>query len=119
MKPVSDTGRLLWHRLGAKTTELIHEHVHVEALHDDLETLVVDADLLEAVLGSQKAGVKLWEFETGGKVFSSPAIGPDGTVYVGSTDKKLYAIATDSKGLADSPWPMFGQNPQHTGRATH
>ena len=56
MKPVSDTGRLLWHRLGAKTTELIHEHVHVEALHDDLETLVVDADLLEAVLGSQKAG---------------------------------------------------------------
>jgi len=92
VKPVSDTGRLLWHRLGAKTTELIHEHVHVEALHDDLETLVVDADLLEAVLGSQKAGVKLWEFETGGYVRSSPAIGSDGTVYVGSWDNKLYAI---------------------------
>ncbi|SVC28949.1 uncharacterized protein METZ01_LOCUS281803, partial [marine metagenome] len=29
---------------------------------------------------------------------------------------KLYAIKTDSKGLAKSPWPMFGQNARHTGR---
>jgi len=73
----------------------------------------------------QKPGTVLWEFETGGSVESSPAIGPDGTVYVGSAtadpfapaDKKLYAIKTDSKGLAKSPWPMFGQNAQHTGRA--
>ena len=35
---------------------------------------------------------KLWEFETGDAVYSSPAIGSDGTVYVGSYDKKLYAI---------------------------
>ncbi|SVC39574.1 uncharacterized protein METZ01_LOCUS292428, partial [marine metagenome] len=28
----------------------------------------------------------LWEFETGGGVDSSPAIGSDGTVYVGSDD---------------------------------
>jgi outer membrane protein assembly factor BamB len=34
-------------------------------------------------------GIKLWEFETGGKVTSSPAIGSDGTVYVGSYDNKL------------------------------
>ena len=52
VRPVSNTGRLLWHRLGAKTIELIHENVHVEAVHDDLETLIVAADLLEAVLGS-------------------------------------------------------------------
>ncbi len=64
-----------------------------------------------------KSGVKLWEFETGGVEYSSPAIGADGTVYIGSYDKKLYAIKTDSKGLAKSPWPMRGQNPQHTGRA--
>ena len=38
------------------------------------------------------AGTKLWEFETGGDVGSSPAIGSDGTVYVGSVDGKLYAI---------------------------
>ena len=65
-----------------------------------------------------KTGVKLWEFETGGIVESSPAIGSDGTVYVGSKDKKLYAIITESKGPAKSPWPMFGQNAQRTGRAS-
>ena len=59
----------------------------------------------------------LWEFETGGLVSSSSAIGSDGTVYVGSSDKKLYAIKTDSKGSAQSPWPMRGQNARHTGRA--
>ena len=64
-----------------------------------------------------KTGVKLWEFETGSNVTSSPVIGSNGTVYVGSLDKKLYAIKTDSKGLAKSPWPMRGQNAQHTGRA--
>ncbi|MBL67697.1 MAG: hypothetical protein CMO74_04470 [Verrucomicrobiales bacterium] len=62
------------------------------------------------------SGVKLWEFATGDDVYSSPAIGSDGTVYVGSDDKKLYAIKTDSKGLAKSPWPMRGQNARHTGR---
>jgi hypothetical protein len=41
---------------------------------------------------AQKPGTVLWEFETGGNVYSSPAIGPDGTVYVGSHDNKLYAI---------------------------
>ena len=74
-----------------------------------------DDNKLYAING--KSGVKLWEFETGAPVTSSPAIGSAGTVYVGSMDKKLYAIKTDSKGLAKSPWPMRGQNPQHTGRA--
>jgi outer membrane protein assembly factor BamB len=39
-----------------------------------------------------KIGTPIWEFETGGNVLSSPAIGSDGTVYVGSADNKLYAI---------------------------
>ena len=63
-----------------------------------------------------KTGIKLWEFKTRGWVDSSPAIGSDGTVYVGLNDTKLYAIKTDSKGPAKSPWPMFGQNAQRTGR---
>jgi hypothetical protein len=41
----------------------------------------------------KKPGAVLWEFETGGVVFSSPAIGSDGTVYVGSVDKKPVAHA--------------------------
>ena len=64
-----------------------------------------------------KPGSVLWEFKTGGGLTSSPAIGSDGTVYVGSEDYKLYAIKTESLGLAKSPWPMRGQNARHTGRA--
>lgn len=52
LKPSTGTGRLLWHQLGAKTIELIHANVHVDAVRDDLDTLVLDADLLEAVLGN-------------------------------------------------------------------
>ena len=70
----------------------------------------------EQAKATSKPVAVLWEFETGGNVYSSPAIGSDGTVYGGSEDNKLYAIKTDSKGLAKSPWPMRGQNPQHTGR---
>ena len=33
-----------------------------------------------------------WAFSTGGWVESSPALGMDGTAYVGSFDGKLYAI---------------------------
>ncbi|MEW6620109.1 MAG: PQQ-binding-like beta-propeller repeat protein [bacterium] len=40
-------------------------------------------------------GTKKWEFETGDSVESSPAIGVDGTIYVGSHDHKLYAINPD------------------------
>ena len=54
VKPATATGRLLWHGLGAKTIELIHQNVHVDAIRDDLETLVVDAELLELTLGTKK-----------------------------------------------------------------
>ena len=36
-----------------------------------------------------KTGTKIWEFETGNDVRSSPAIGSDGIVYVGSLTKAL------------------------------
>ena len=33
-----------------------------------------------------------WSVELGADVDSSPVIGPDGTIYVGSDDGKLYAL---------------------------
>ena len=80
-------------------------------------TVYVGSDDKKLYAINGKSGVKVWELVTGSFVGSSPAIGSDGTVYVGSKDKKLYAIKTDSKGPAKSPWPMRGQNAQHTGRA--
>ena len=63
VKPSTGTGRLLWHSLGPKTVDLIQRHVHVTALRDDLETLVLDADVLEAVLGAPDPEKKSKEIE--------------------------------------------------------
>jgi type I restriction enzyme, R subunit len=63
VQPTSGTGRLVWHALGAKTIELIHQNVHIDAVRDDLETLVVDAELLEAILGSPDPAKRAKEFE--------------------------------------------------------
>ena len=50
-----------------------------------------------SALGQElKPGDVICEFETGDVVGSSPAIGSDGTIYVGSWDKNLYAINPDS-----------------------
>ncbi|UCG43674.1 MAG: PQQ-like beta-propeller repeat protein [candidate division WOR-3 bacterium] len=40
-------------------------------------------------------GTLLWSYGTGGDVRSSPAIGPDGVVYVGSLDSCLHAVNPD------------------------
>jgi type I restriction enzyme, R subunit len=55
VQPSSGHGKLIWHSLGAKTIELIHQNVHVDTIRDDLDTLVLDADLLEAVLSNPEA----------------------------------------------------------------
>lgn len=63
VKPVTATGQLLWHRLGEKTIELIHKNVKVDAVHDDLDTLIVNSDLLEAVIGTPDPEKKSKEIE--------------------------------------------------------
>jgi len=67
-------------------------------------------------------GRLLWtrEVATGGKEVyytSSPTIGPDGTVYVGSWDGGLYAFRGDGP-AAKTSWPQYRHDAQHTGRQT-
>jgi outer membrane protein assembly factor BamB len=52
---------------------------------------------------SNLQGQRLWNVTTGGQIHSSPSIGPDGTVYVGSGDGKLYAV--DSGGNVKWTFP--------------
>ncbi len=44
---------------------------------------------------TQDCGKIKWEFQTGGTIYSCPAIGDDGTLYFGSNDYKLYALKSD------------------------
>ena len=47
VKPAADNiGKLLWFRLGAQTTKLIHENVHVGGI-DDLEEFILDAEVID------------------------------------------------------------------------
>jgi type I restriction enzyme R subunit len=63
VKPPSGNGKLLWHALGAKTVALINENVHVEPVRDDVETLVMDAQVLEEILKDINPGKKAREIE--------------------------------------------------------
>lgn len=54
VKPASDdNGRLLWHALGAQTTELIHEHIHVSGINHEMEQMVLDADVIENLMNKK------------------------------------------------------------------
>jgi len=52
VKPPSGHGKLLWHTLGAKTIDLIHENIHIETVRDDLDTLVMNPEVLEDIIKS-------------------------------------------------------------------
>lgn len=70
-------------------------------------------------------GSLLWQlkgFRTRLSLFNSPILGPDGTLYIIGEEPDsqnnyhpfLYAVNTSSTGPANSSWPMWGANAQHT-----
>jgi len=46
-----NVGKLLWMTLGAQTTKLIHEHIHVGEIHV-LDEFVLDADVIEEIFNN-------------------------------------------------------------------
>ena len=62
VKPTDLTGRLVWRALGAKTLELINENVVVEVPRIDLDTIILDANLIED-LANGKRTVQVEEVE--------------------------------------------------------
>jgi type I site-specific restriction-modification system R (restriction) subunit len=63
LKPSTGHGALLWHVLGAKTVALIHDNVTVGTIRDDLDELVFDADVVEAILDAPDRKKKTKEIE--------------------------------------------------------
>ena len=54
VKPASDdNGRLLWHALGAQTTALIHEHIHVSGINQNMEEMILDAEVIDDLMNKK------------------------------------------------------------------
>lgn len=62
--PSGETGRLLWHALGAQTMKLIHDHIHVQGVNHNLEEIVLDAEVIEDLMQTNdKKKTQLIELE--------------------------------------------------------
>ena len=75
-------------------------------------------------------GEAAWQLDVTGGIRSAPALVSDGMLYFSTVGPckwpegdyeadcqgRVYALQTTSPGLADSPWPMFRSDPQHTGQ---
>ena len=56
VKPASDNiGKLLWFSLGAQTTQLIHDNIHVGSVHK-LDEFVLDADVIQDIFENPNSG---------------------------------------------------------------
>jgi type I restriction enzyme R subunit len=62
VRPAADNiGKLLWFSLGAETTKLIHENIHVGEVHQ-LDEFILDADVIEDIFNNpDPAGAKKLE----------------------------------------------------------
>jgi type I restriction enzyme R subunit len=56
-KPLAPSGKLLWQALGAQTTRLIHENIHVGGIHGT-EAFVLDADAVEDIFNNPNSNPK-------------------------------------------------------------
>lgn len=54
VKPTDGRGGLIWAALGPKTMELVHEHLSVGKIHENMEILTMDADLIDDFIEKQK-----------------------------------------------------------------
>lgn len=54
IRPTDGRGALIWAALGAKTIELVHENVSVYKVHDDMDILRLDADIIDEYLEGRK-----------------------------------------------------------------
>lgn len=83
-------GRELW-RFAARPGDGAHYGIQSGALVD-AEGYVYFGGRDHYIYCLSPSGEPVWEFETGDQVDSGPVLGPDGTLYVGSDDRRLYAF---------------------------
>ena len=75
----------------------------------DDSTLYVNTNYDNNLYALYPNGKIRWSVPTGYGTLSAPTLNQNGVLYVGTSDHKLLAITTTSKGLANTPWPKFGR----------
>ena len=61
------------------------------------------------------SGTVKWKFDAESTIYAPPTLASDGTLYFGNVFGTLFALNTNSAGPADTSWPMYRSNAQHTG----
>lgn len=61
--PSGIVGRLVWHRLGPKTLDIINENIHVDAIRDDLDKIVLDEEMIEELMQTHAKPHKIIELK--------------------------------------------------------
>jgi type I restriction enzyme, R subunit len=82
IRPSDLTGKLVWHALGPKTLELINQHVTVDVPRSDLETIVLDAVLIEELSNGSPAARERRADEVTIEISARLARHPDDPVFI-------------------------------------
>lgn len=79
--------------------------------------IIVGADDGNVRAFNPEDGEVRWTFKAEEEIFSSPSVGPDGAIYVGSLDGKLYKLAGNGSPLSTvSSWPSFHRDVARSGQ---
>jgi outer membrane protein assembly factor BamB len=77
--------------------------------------MIVFGSSNNAIYAVRPNGTQAWRTVVGDWIDASPLIAGDGAIYVGSYDRKLYALNSTS-GPAATDWPQFQRDPARTSR---
>ena len=58
-----------------------------------------------------------WDLPLRGTAMGSPALAPDGTLYIAMAEGTLYSVQTGSRGLLQSAWPKYQHDASNSGRS--
>jgi len=88
--------------LGEKTLKLIHDNVTVQAIRDDLDTLVMDEKILDQMSGGTKRKAKEVELKIVWRLLSTPMTPIHGARGRSLRNSKTNTIETQSLALGSS-----------------
>ena len=119
-----DNGQIYWEFI-TERTHGVPDDIYVSATigKDGIIYFSCENSILYALNndGTEEWRITFDSLNGGTPGFSCPVIDMNGLMYqtVFGSEGGLYAITTDSKGLANTPWPKFRRNNANSGRGSN